>query len=417
MPLWITLDQLQVGLYVQLDLRWVEHPFGFNSFKIKSAEQIGVLRQLGLEKIRYDPNRSSVKPLLPSARPAPPPVACISRDDPLIQAKRARVAFLREYQHGVARAENALRKAAETLRNINIKLTNRPMEARAEAEVLIDQMTATFLVDPDVTIHAMGGTASCDDLYHHGLNVALLSLIMAKGLGLSSEEGKILGMGALFHDVGLREVPSLILRKREPLTAAEYRLRQMHCEYGVEIGKRLGLPNSVLDIIAQHHELVDGSGYPGRLKGEAIAPLARLVQVANRYDSLCNPIEPGKAMSPHEALAYMFAQQRAKHDPDMMRMLIRCLGVYPPGTAVHLSNGATALVTSVNPMRPLKPTLVVYEPDVPREEAIVLDLSQETDIHISSGIQPGQLPRAICDYLCMRKHVSYYFGQGDTGTA
>ncbi len=412
MSIYITMDQLRVGLYVQLDLRWMDHPFGFNSFKIKNQEQIDVLRRLGLERIRYDPDRSMAKPLPPASAPAARPPVALSHDDPLIRAKRARVEYLTQYRQSVARAEQALLKAAQRYRKIYAMLASRPAEARAQAESLVDDLAATFLAEPDATVHAMGGKAAGDDIYHHGLNVTLLSMIMAKGLGMPERDGGTLGLGALFHDVGLTEVPSRVLRKTEPLAAAEYKLRQMHCEYGVEIGRRIGLPEPVLDIIAQHHETMDGSGYPNGLRGEAINPLARLVQVANRYDSLCNPTEPAKAMSPHEALSFMFAQQSAKHDPAMLRMLIRCLGVYPPGTVAHLSNGAVALVTSVNPARPLKPTLVVYEPEVAKEEAIVLDMEQETDVHIISAIHPGQLPRAVCDYLCMRRHVSYYFGDG-----
>ena len=417
MAVFITPDQLQVGLYVQLDLRWVDHPFGFNSFKIKNADQVRALRQLGLDKLRYDPARSSVRPLPPPSHPAPKPVAVPRGEDPQIRAKQSRAAYLGQYRQAVARAEQALVSASQRFRIITGKVLNRPAEAREEAEQLVEQLAATFLAEPDATIHAMGGQSAGDDIYYHGLNVTLLSMIMAKGLGYSADRGRTLGLGALFHDVGLMEVPTRVLRKTEPLTAAEYKLRQMHCEYGVELGKRMGLPGDVLEIIAQHHETMDGSGYPGQMRGDAIHPLARLVQVANRYDSLCNPTEPMKAMSPHEALSFMFAQQGAKHDPDMLRMLIRCLGVYPPGTVVHLSNGATALVTSVNPARPLKPALVVYEPAVPREEAIVLDMDQETDVHLTHAIQPAELPRAICDYLCMRRHVSYYFGASAQGEA
>ncbi len=423
MSLLIAVDQLQVGIYVQLDLHWMEHPFGFNSFKIKNEDQIRVLRQLGLEKVRYDPNRSSAKPLpLPAALgatvPHPPPQEAASavqvRDDPLIQAKRARAEYLQHYRQAVRRAERALHQAVQDVRNIFAKVSSYPAEARAEAEALIERVLNTLLLDQDAVIHALGGKEISDALYHHGLNVTVLSLVMAKGLRMSAEDSKVLGLGALFHDMGLSEIPARILRKTEPLTEAEYRLRQMHCEYGVALGRRLGLSPGVLEIIGQHHETMDGSGYPNRLKGAETAPLARLVQVANRYDSLCNPTVPTKAMSPHEALSYMFAQQAAKHDPAMLRMLIRCLGVYPPGTAVHLSNGATALVTSVNPVRPLKPVLMVYEPSVPKEEAIVIDLELDTEVHIASALHPGQLPRAICDYLCMRRHVSYYFGEGGT---
>ncbi|MDD5388401.1 MAG: DUF3391 domain-containing protein [Gallionellaceae bacterium] len=413
---YLTIDQLQIGIYVQIDLPWVSHPFTFNSFKIKSEEQIQVMRQLGLEQVRYDPSRSAAKPRPVPATPTPTmaakPAATLGQDDPLVLAKKARIEHLRQYREAVAKAEKALINAAQTVRHINANLLTHPGEVRAEADAFIDQLAETFLTAPDVMIHAMGGRTDTEDLFHHGLNVTLISLVMAKGLGLSTERGKTLGMGALLHDIGLRDIPSRVVRKAEPLTDAEYRLRQMHCEYGVDLGRRLGLPKAVLEIIHQHHEAMDGSGYPRGLKGDEIAPLARIVEVANRYDKLCNPLDSSTAMSPHDALSYLFAQQRAKHDPQHLRMLIRSLGVYPPGTVVHLSNGATALVTSVNPERPLKPILVVHDPEVPKEEAITLDLELEPDTNISHAIRPNQLPRATRDYLCMRKHVSYYFDDG-----
>lgn len=418
---YIHIDQLQVGLYVQLDLKWTEHPFGFNSFKIRNAEQIQSLRSLGLERIRFDPLRSTARPLPLSPLRGPQAVVqkaqAIQADDHLIQAKRSRVAYLAQYRQGVAKAEQVLQRMAREVRATFAKLPTQPGEARAEAEGIVERIAATLLAEADATIHALGGKDSPDLLYHHGLNVAVLSLIMAKGTGMSHDESRLLGLGALLHDIGLAEVPSRILRKTEPLTAAEYALRQAHCALGVDLGRRMGLPPAVLEIIGQHHELMDGSGYPNRLPGNATSPLARLVQVANRYDSLCNPTVPTRAMSPHEALSFMFAQQAAKHDPTMLRSLIRSLGVYPPGTVVHLSNGATALVTTVNPVKPLKPVLVVYEPSVPREEAIVIDLARETDVQVAHALSPGQIPRAISDYLCMRRHVSYYFGEGSAVSA
>lgn len=418
MASFVFIDQLRVGLYVELDLPWMKHPFSFSSFKIKNDEQIRQLRQLGLDKVRYDPRRSSTLPLaLPeSAESAPPPPA-LTPDDPLLLAKQARGAYLADYRASVARAEQALHEAVLEVRRIIGRCTTDPLGALDDATRLVDDIASDYFGLPDAVIHAIGEKGHQDSLYHHGLNVTVLSLIMARGLDLPAEQIRTLGLGALFHDIGLHAIPSALLRKVDPLTAGEIKLRQTHCEQGVELGRALGFPQGVLDIIAQHHELMDGSGYPRQLRGEQIAPLARLVQVANRYDSLCNPTTPSKAKTPHEALSFMFAQQANKHDPQIMRQLIRSLGVYPPGTLVHLSNGATALVTSVNPSRPLKPMLIVYEASVPRDEAIIIDLDQEADVQIAHALNPNQLPRSIYDYLCMRKHVSYYFGEGSPGNA
>ena len=92
-------------------------------------------------------------------------------------------------------------------------------------------------------------------------------------------------------------------------------------------------------IVQQHHELFDGSGYPQKLKGDAIHPLARIVAIANYYDELCNPSNLADAQTPHEALATMFAKLRTRFDSRLLQIFVRCLGGYPPGTVVQLSNG------------------------------------------------------------------------------
>ncbi|MBL8460536.1 MAG: HD-GYP domain-containing protein, partial [Zoogloea sp.] len=151
------------------------------------------------------------------------------------------------------------------------------------------------------------------------------------------------------------------------------------------------------------------SGYPNKLKGEQIDPLARIVSLVNYYDNLCNPVDLSKAMTPHETLSLMFAQRRAKFDTRALQVMIRCLGVYPPGTVVKLSNDAIALVSSVNPSKPLRPWVTVYDASIPKDEAIMLDLEEEPDINIAKALRPIQLPAEVYEYLSPRKRVTYYF--------
>ena len=169
------------------------------------------------------------------------------------------------------------------------------------------------------------------------------------------------------------------------------------------------LAPAALAIIREHHELFDGSGYPAKLKGEAIGLLSRIVAIANYYDELCNPLNIADALTPHEALSLMFAKLRSKFDPKLLQVFIRCLGVYPPGTIVQLSNGVIGMVATVNTARPMKPMVMVYDADVPKEEAILVDMEHETDVNIAKAIRPAQVPREIYNYLSPRKRVSYYF--------
>jgi hypothetical protein len=169
------------------------------------------------------------------------------------------------------------------------------------------------------------------------------------------------------------------------------------------------LPAEQLAIVAQHHELADGRGYPNQLAGAQITPLARLVALVNLYDNLCNPANPTQAITPHEALALIFAQMRHQFDNKVLMPFIRMMGVYPPGSVVELSDGRMALVVSVNAARPLKPNVVVYEPRVPRDEALVEDLEQAGELGIRRSLKPLQLPKAAFDYPSPRQRICYFF--------
>lgn len=415
MPDFISVDQLQLGIYIHLDMHWMNHPFSFGSFKIKSEDQIQTIRQLGLKKVRYDPARSESRPLSLAMPPSPTsgPETEIGghafSGGEVIQEKLESVERLNKFRDTVARVEKNYLNAANTVKNIQKNLHIRPRETVAEAEQFVAQLVEEFLADTNVTIHAMGSKPGTEDTYYHSLNVTILSLMVAKELDLPADQAAMLGQGALFHDIGLKDVPSRILLKTDPLTNSERNLREMHCDYGVKLGQPIGLPQEIIDIIQHHHELLDGTGYPQKLKGDKISLLARIVAAVNQYDNLCNPVNVNKALTPHEALSYMFAQQRGKFDDQVMKILVRCLGVYPPGTIVALSNDFVAMVMAVNSAKPLRPILVVHNQEIPREEAIVLDLQDEPDINITKAIRPAMLSREVLAYLSVRQRVSYYF--------
>jgi putative nucleotidyltransferase with HDIG domain len=414
---YISPDQLQIGLHVHIDLKWFEHPFAFSHFKIKSEEQIRIIRSLGLKTVRFSPELSEGSPPPQAAAPPTPEpstaavLAATAEAElsPVMLAKRAMMAQMQLRRKDAERIEKAFINTANTIRDFEKNLYSRPVETVQQVTKLIGQIAESMLSAPELVIHVMGDKMGGEELYFHTLNVTMLSMMMARDLKLPVEVVGVLGIGALLHDIGRKEVPDKILRKTDALTQVERNFYEMHCQYGVDIGQRLRLAPAALAIIREHHELFDGSGYPTKLQGETISLLSRIVSVANYYDELCNPNAMADALTPHEALSLMFAKLRGKFDPKVLQVFIRCLGVYPPGTIVQLSNGAIGMVATVNTARPMKPTLVVYDADVPKEEAILLDMERETDVNIAKAIRPAQVPREVYNYLSPRKRVSYYF--------
>ena len=413
----MAMDQLRVGQYVHLDLKWFEHPFAFSQFKIKTEEQIKVIRSLGLNAVRINPELSDLAAMNPanaSATPAvqfnaAPPPGAEPAPSPIVVAKQAMLARMRLRRQDTERIEKAFINTGKTIRDIEKNLYSRPLEAMQQASLLIGQMTESILSAPELAIQVMGDKMGGDELYLHSLNVTMLSIMMARDIKLPIAVVGVLGVGALLHDIGRKELPDKILRKTEALTQAERSFYEMHCQFGLEVVQPMGLAPAALSIIREHHEMFDGSVYPARLKGESISLLSRIVAIANYYDELCNPPSTADALTPHEALSLMFAKLRSKFDPKLLQVFIRCLGVYPPGTIVQLSNGAIGMVVTVNTARPMKPTLMLYDAEVPKDEAILLDMERETEVNIAKAIRPAQVPQEVLNYLSPRKRVSYYF--------
>jgi putative nucleotidyltransferase with HDIG domain len=239
--------------------------------------------------------------------------------------------------------------------------------------------------------------------------VAVISLLMGKTFGLSEADMMDLGVGSLMHDIGKIELPDRVRHREEHFTQAELHLYQEHVPHGVNLARKMGLKPGASLIIGQHHEHADGSGFPLRLNADRMSPGARIVALVNRYDNLCNPHVPSKALTPHEALSLLFAQGKSKFDTAILSAFIKMMGVYPPGSTVQLTDDRYAMVMAVNSNRPLKPRVLVHEPKMPRDEALLLDLETDPRLGIRRSIKPQQLPPDSISNLSPRQRVAYFF--------
>ncbi|MBU2642392.1 MAG: HD-GYP domain-containing protein [Gammaproteobacteria bacterium] len=408
----IQVEQARVGLYIHLE-GWADHPFLFSSFKIRNEKQLQVLRSLGMSHVLYDPARSDQLPLPPPLSrvdaPAPAPQPVDPEVEAMWAAKQARREKLAAQREAMGRCDKKFSAGVATVHSLLRNLFSRPDESLQQAHALVSDMVDSMLNDKDVVLHLMNAKSGDEGTYYHALNVTVLALIVGKEAKLDAAAMRALGLGTLLHDLGKEKVPSQIRLKKTPWTAAERNFYQMHVAYGLEMLQQLpGVSAAALEVVAKHHELLDGSGFPGKLRGEQIGRLARIACITNSFDNYCNAINPAESMTPAEALSFMFKYDKGKFDPDLMQLFVRCMGVYPPGSVVQLSNGQTGLVMSVNAQRLLQPSLLVYDPDVPKDEALWLDLSVENDLTVVKTLRPQELCKAVLDYLDPRTRISYY---------
>jgi len=402
------IDRLQPGVFIHItQLGWMAHPFMFNAFCISSEKQIQALKALGLTEIEWDPARSTAQPLNEAVAEAGEEDFSAAALSGMLDDKRHRVERVRERRETFARREREYEKDALAAGEILKSISARPNDVHAQAKALVGRIVSNLIGAESDVIQLVNSKSKDAGLAFHAVNVMVLSLLLGKAMALTEDEMKLLGLGALLHDVGKAEVPPRILRsaKRTPPEEEFYRA---HVGYGIKaVAGVRDLPLPVKNIIACHHENFDGSGFPNRLPGDKIPKLARLVAIANRYDNLCNPFDLSLAKTPAEAVSHLFRQESGRFQPEALQLFVKALGVYPPGSFVELSNGAIGLVVEINSADILRPTVMLHDADVPRAEAILLDL-RDADLKIVAAVSPAKLPLAVVEYLAPRGRVDYY---------
>lgn len=407
----ISVDALRIGLFVELDIGWLSHPFPSGSFKISSEKQIDTIRGLGLRTVRIDPSRSDPAPQT-MAIPENSPVEAEQREmqQRELALQQERVQQLAAQQNALVLCEKRFGEAIRQYRKLLTQVESQPEVAAQNCRALVAEFVNDMLREGESAIRLLSEAAG-DKSSMHPVNVTVVSLLLGRAVGLHESELIELGQAAFLHDIGKIQLPDRVRWPEDNFSTTEFRLYQEHVGLGVQLGQAMRLPKTVLAIIAQHHELADGSGFPARLKGDAISVGARILSLVNRYDNLCNPSRPAAAMTPHESLSLIFAQFKARFDPLVLGAFIRMMGVYPPGSVVQLSDDRYGMVVSVNANRPLKPRIIVYEPGTTKREALILDLEQASGISIRRSIKPAALPGEALDFLAPRQRVCYFFEQ------
>lgn len=410
----IDISQLRVGMYIQLNMGWMNHPFPVSSFRVASPEQIATLRALNLSQVRYIPSKSDPSladlPLDEPVRAAGTAVpqsgqSAMPPEELLVRQRRL---ALEIQVQGLEACERRFGEATRGYLEIAETVDGQPDQARELSDRLVAGCVDDLLTNGDSVIRLLSEDVGVRSA-QHPVNVMVLCLLLGKAQGMQGPALKELGVAALLHDLGKLALPPQVAEPHGHLSAAEMAQYQSHVGESVVRAERMGLPVSVVTAIAQHHEWADGAGFPLRLLGGDLGRIGQILALVNHYDRLCNPAHGREALTPHEALSVMFAQHKARFDSVILGAFIRMMGVYPPGSIVQLGNDRYAIVVSVNSSRPLRPRVVVHDPSIPKEQALVLDLESTPELGIRRSLRPSQLPREALDYLSPRQRVCYFF--------
>ena len=322
---------------------------------------------------------------------------------------------LRRRRKQIQQVERQYGDTVDEVRALMGQMASSPVQAMNEATKVVGSIVATLAADKEVLVQLMNANNLDDTMYFHALNVSVLSLLVAREIGIEDREQLMtLGLAALLHDIGQVKLPSQIVRKTTPFTKPEAELYARHVRIATDMiaqhaKLKLTVKPLLLSLIEQHHVFLDGSGYPTDIDPSKMHPLGKILAIVNYYDELCNHNDPLQSMTPHEALSFMFSKQAAKFDKQTLQALVKMLGIYPPGSVVQLSDESFAIVIYLNRKELLKPGVLIFSPDVPKQQAVIVDLAEQSELTIRKSLRPSQLTKDVFEYLSPRERISYFF--------
>ncbi|MCA1064476.1 HD-GYP domain-containing protein (plasmid) [Rossellomorea sp. AcN35-11] len=227
-----------------------------------------------------------------------------------------------------------------------------------------------------------------EELCLHSINVTLYSMQLAKDLDYSIKDTELIGMGALLHDIGKMLIPRAILYNSEGLKDGEFQIIKTHSSLGFEVLKdNYFIPEEAAQTAYQHHERLDGSGYPRGLKNDDIHEFAKIIAVSDVYDAVTSDRVYQKAMLPHEGVEVLRKSIPQQLDSRLVETFPRSITIYPPGTSIILNHQQKAVVLKYNSENPGNPIVSVLsrKDGTQLEESLILDLSKSSNYKITSA--------------------------------
>lgn len=349
----IHIDQARVGMYVaDLVCDWTSHPFWMSRFSIREAQQISQLRQEGISEFYIDTSKgldvaatvdTTVVPLT-AAAPVQPPQPRTTLGQELLRAREI-----------IARTE------AITQALLHDARVGQPLQLAPLRDVC--GQLAGSLDRNALALNILSHMYRKDEYtFQHSISVGLLMMILHHHLHSTPDIVVEVGMGGILHDIGKTRIPGDILNKPGQLNVEEREQMKRHVGHSRDILDENGIDSPIIRAIAlQHHERFDGSGYPQGLAGEAISRYGHQAAIIDVYDALTSDRCYHKGMPAPAAIKRLFEWSTCRQfDAAVVGQIVRCFGIYPPGTLVRLQSGKLAVVQRHSDGDLTRPEVLVF---------------------------------------------------------
>lgn len=400
----IGIDELKPGMLVeQLDRSWLDTPFFRHKITITSTAQIAQLKACGVQTlvVRTDGEDKEAVEDEPLSEPdiaTDPVLTAIEEPAPVSRTVpfEEELPDARQIYHAAKTIVQNAMHDTRLGRAINMEEVNR----------VVSDMTDSVFRNPDALTSLTRLKQFDEYTFYHSVNTSLLAMSLGRHLEFDRAALHQIGVGTLLHDIGKTKIPSEILNKPGRFEPHEMEIMKQHVLRGVEVlSTTTGLGDAYLRPALEHHERVDGTGYPHRRVRNELSQFGLMAAVIDIYDAITSDRCYHKGRVAHEALQFIYGLALEGHlDAALVQQFIHVVGIYPVGSLVELNTGETGIVKQIHHHMPLAPVVLLVKTagntllSNPREIDLVAQI-ETPHRKITAILDPKQAGIDPTDYL------------------
>lgn len=356
---------LEPGMFVvELDRPWLETPFALQGFVVRDTDEVLYVSR-HVDHVYVDAEYKG------QSQPLSLAVA------PTAATPENRLELKEEFRH----AKVCFDSAADTLDRVFESIRSGQETDVGAVRNAVKPLIEGVFRNQEAVAALLRLKESGSYRYHHGVSMAVWAAILGRHIGLQQDELEKLATGCAMCDVGMTQLPPELLGQTENLSDEQLAVVRAHPTVGAQMVAESGeIDFEILAIIENHHERMDGSGYPRGLEGASIPVLARIAGLVDAYDAMITPRPYAQARTSHEAVQELIDLKGSQFQEALVEQFIQAIGLFPTGTVVELNSGEVAIVVNQNQARRLKPEVVIVldENKEKKDPLQLLDLANQS---------------------------------------